>query len=75
MLEKQNKINLNETKIRDKINFPYIRILNLFKKLYKFNLISWDCIDLVFEKTDMFYSIEEMHKNQNIGSLQNFLKL
>ena len=75
LLEKQNKINLNETKIRDNINFPCIRILNLFEQLYKANLISWDCIDLIFEKTDIFYSIEEMHKKQNIDSLQNFLKI
>ena len=69
----QNK-NINNFIIRKIIDFPNIKILLLFEKLYKNNLLSWNCINILYENDNIFKIIKLLSEQQNLETLGIFLE-
>ena len=74
-LQNINDKNLNETKVRENTDIGCIKKLILFEELNKKNLFSWEWLNILNKKKELFETIEKMHKAQNLDSLIIFLNI
>ena len=72
--QRQNEKNFNDTKIRDNISFDCIKKFIIYEELNKKNLFSFGWMNLLYEKSNIFNIIENLHKNHDLESLNNFFK-
>ena len=68
----KNENDINKNLLREVIDFEIVKILLLFEGLYKKQLLSWDCIDILYQNTNIFQSILNLIKEQNIFNLGIF---
>ena len=67
-----NENNINKKLLREVIDFEIVKILLLFERLYQKKLLSWDCIDILYQNTNIFQSISNLIKEQNFFNLGIF---
>ena len=72
LLFKNRTIIMNDIKIREALEFPTVRKLLLFEKLYKNDLISWNCFDILYQNINIIDLFMNLYKNQNLEHLGLF---
>ena len=66
--------NINNNIIKDTLDFPRIKMLLLIVELSKKQLISWNCLDILYQNTNLFKTIITLHENENLENLGAFFE-